>query len=81
MSKENRKINNQVLKIKPYQLSRLVKILITNEHPIFRHGLEGLPIQVAKKRDGILLITTRRRHLEENGVEVAYVHNRRLPLV
>ena len=75
------KSNNQVLKIKTYQLSQLVKVVITDEHPVFGRALEGLPIQVAGERDGILLSTSRRWHPKKSRVEVAHVLNRKLPLV
>ena len=55
--------------------------MIADEHPVFGHKLEGLFIQVVRKRDGVLLITSYHRHLEESGVEVAHVRNRKLPLV
>ena len=53
----------------------------TNEHPVFGHVLEGLPIQVAGKRDGILLSMSHRRHLKKSGIKVTHVRDQRLPLV
>ena len=79
--KSQHKIYNQVLKIKTYQLNRLVKVVISDKHPVFGHVLEGLPIHVARKQDGILLNMSRHRPLEKSGVEVAHVSDRRLPLV
>ena len=55
--------------------------MIANEHPVLGHTLEGLLIQVAKKRDGILLNTSCRRHPKESRVEVAHVRDGRLPIV
>ena len=55
--------------------------MIADEHPVFGHALEGLPIHVAGKRDEILLNMSRHRHLEKSGVEVAHVRNRRLSLI
>ena len=55
--------------------------MIADEHLIFSHALEGLPIHVAEKRDGILLNMSRHQHLEKSGVEVVHVRNQRLPLI
>ena len=79
--KSQHKINNQVLNIETYQLNRLVKVVIADEHPIFGLALEGLLVHVAGKRDGILLSTSSHRHPEKSGVEVVHVRERRLPLV
>ena len=49
---------NQVLKISTYQLSRSVKIMVTQEKLVFGHRLEGLLIHVDGERDGILLCTS-----------------------
>ena len=54
--------------------------MIADEHPVFSLTLEGLPVHVARKRDGILLSTSHHRHPEKSGVEVPYVRDRRLPL-
>ena len=79
--KSQHKINNQVLKIKTYQISRLVKVVIADGHPVFDHALEGLPLHVAGERDRILLNTSHYRHPEKGKVKVAHVRDRRLPLV
>ena len=71
----------KVLKVKTYQLNRFVKVVVVDEHPIFEHALEGRSIQIDMEGDGVLLGTSRHPYAEKGGVEVAYVCNRRLPLV
>ena len=71
--KSQQQTHIQVLKVKTYQFSRLVKVLVADEHPIFGHALEGLPIQIAKDGDGVLLSTSRHQYSEKSGVEVAHV--------
>ena len=50
-----RKTSNQVLKTSTYQLCRLVKVMVTDEHPVFDNQLEGLLIHVDGEQDGILV--------------------------
>ena len=64
-----RRTSNQVLKISTYQLSQLVKVMITNKHPVFGHRLEGLLIHVDGERDGILLCASRHRYSEIIGIK------------
>ena len=73
--------SNQVVKIGTYQLSRSVKVMITDKHPVLNHRLEGLLIHVDKEWDGILLCASRHRYSEIIGIEVAQMPNRRLGLV
>ena len=79
--KTQNKTDNHILKIKTYQLNRLVEVVIMDKHPIFNHTLEGLPIHIAGKWDGVLLNTSRHQSLEKSGIEVLHVRERRLPLV
>ena len=79
--KSQHKTHILVLKVKTYQFSRLVKVVVANEHPVFGHALEGLPIQIAKEGDRVLLTTSHHRYSEKSGVEVVHVCNRRLPLI
>ena len=79
--KSRYKTHVHVLKFKTYQPSRLVKVMITDEHPVFGHALEGLPIQIAVEGDKILLNTSHHRYSKNSGVEVMHVCDRRLPLV
>ena len=76
-----RKTSNQVLKISTYQLGRSVKVMVTDEHPIFGHRLEGLLIQVDEETDGILICASRHKYSEIIGIKVVHVRNRRLHLV
>ena len=55
--------------------------MIVDEHIVFRHMLQGLPIHVARERDGILLNTSHHRHLEKSRVEVALVCDRRFSFI
>ena len=71
----------QVRKVKTYQLSRLVKVMVANEHPVFGHSLERLPIQIAGEWDAVLLSASRHRHSEKSGLEVTHAYDRRPPLV
>ena len=72
------KTSNQVLKINTYQLSRSVKVMVMDEHPVFGHRLEGCLIHVDGKMDGILLYTSHHGYSEIIGTEVAHVCNLRL---
>ena len=50
-----RKTSNQVLETSTYQLSRLVKVMVTDKHPVFDNQLEGPLIHVDEEQDGILV--------------------------
>ena len=76
-----RKTSKQVLKISTYQLSRSVKVMVTDEHPVFGHRLEGLLINVDGELYGILLYASHHLYSKIIGIEVADVRNRRLCLV
>ena len=79
--KSQHKTHVHVIKVKTYQLSRLVKVVVADEHPVFGHALEGLPIQIAGERDEVLLSTSHHQYLEKSGVEVTHVCEKILPLV
>ena len=79
--KSQHKTHVHVLKAKTYQLSRLVKIVVADEHPVFGHALEGFFIQIVGKEDKVLLNTSHHKYLEKSGVEVAHACDQRLPLV
>ena len=55
--------------------------MVEDEHPVFGHALEGLPIQIVKEGEGVLLSTSNHPYSEESGVEVVHVCDQRLPLV
>ena len=73
--------SNQGLKISTYHLSRLLKVMIIDKHPVFGHQLEGLLIHVDGERDGILLYASRHKYSEIIWIEVAHMRNHRLRLV
>ena len=75
------KTHVRVLKVETYQLSRLVKVMVVDVHPVFDEALEGLPIQMAEERDRVLLSISKHGYLKESGVEIVHVCDRRLPFI
>ena len=55
--------------------------MVVDEHPVFGHAVEGVPLQIAMEGDGVLLSMSHNRYSEKSGVEVAHACDRRLPLV
>ena len=62
-----------ILKVETYQLSRLVKVVVMDVHPILADALKRLPIQVAGEENGVLLSTSHHQYSEESGVKVEHV--------
>ena len=73
--KSQHKTHVQVLKVKTCQLSGLVKVVVTDENPVFGHALEGLPIKISRNGDKVLLSMSRHQYLDKSGVEVAHVYD------
>ena len=68
-------------KVRPYQPGHLIEVVITDIHPVFGHMPIGPLIQVVGEGDGVLLKISHHRNAEVEGVEIAHVHYRRIPLV
>ena len=75
------KTHNQVLEDKPYQLSRLIKVMVAKVHSIFSHALVGLFIQIIEEGDGVLFRKCNHWYAKAGGVEVAHISNKSIPLV
>ena len=70
-----------MLKVRTYQLNRLVKIMVANVHPIFSHMLVGFFFHVALEGDIILLKKHHHQYSKFDRVEFTRIRNRRVPLV
>ena len=79
--KSQHKTHVHVLKVKTYKLSRLVKVMVADEHPVFGHALEGLLIQITRELEGVLLNKIHHWYWKKSGVDVAHVCDERRPLV
>ena len=66
---------------KPYQLNRLIKIMVANLHSIFHHMLVGFSIHIAGEGNVILFSNSHHRYLKIGGVEFVHIGDISVPLV
>ena len=71
----------KTIEVQPYQFDYLIEVMVANANPVFSHALKGLSILEAGEGDTVLLSMSHHRHSEKSGVEIAYVHNKGVPLV
>ena len=75
------KTQAQTLRGQSYQLSRLVKVMVANRHPVLSHTLVGFLVHIAGEGNGILFRTGHHQYSEEIGVEFVHMCGRKVPIL